>query len=88
MRAVERALQLGVASFEKELRIADSLLDTDLGEVRFLDAWAQAAMDVVLQAGAGDGSGAEINFAAGQQRSCDESARRPDRRGCPGSMGP
>ena len=58
----EPAFQLGVTSFEKELRIADSLL-IQIRRSEFLDARAQAPMDVVLQTCAGVIAG-EINFAA------------------------
>ena len=47
----ERAFQFGLAAFEEELRVADGL-PVDLGRGEALDAGAEAAMDVVLQAGA------------------------------------
>ncbi len=65
----EGALQLGVLAFKKELRVADRFaVGFRRGEA--LDAWAQAAVDVVLEAGARDGSGRDrpCNWAAG---SCD-----------------
>ncbi len=47
----ERAFKFGVAAFEEELRVADGLL-VCLGSDEAFDAGAEAAVDVVLQAGA------------------------------------
>jgi hypothetical protein len=65
----ERALQLGVAAFEKELRVADGLL-VGLGRGEAFDAGAEAAVNVVLQAGARDDSARDrpCNWA---RESCD-----------------
>ena len=62
----ERALQLGVAAFEKKLRIADGVF-VGLGGGESLDAGAEAAVNVVLQAGAGM-IAREIDLATGQQK--------------------
>ena len=62
----ECALKFGLAAFEKELCVANGLL-VDLGSGEFFDAGAQAAMYVVLQAGAGMVA-REIDFATGQQK--------------------
>ncbi len=61
----EGALQLGVAALEKKLRVADGLL-VGLGSGEALDAGAEAAMNVVLQAGARVVA-REIDLATGQQ---------------------
>ena len=65
----ERALQLGVAAFEEELRVADGLR-VGLGRGEAFDAGAEAAVNVVLQAGARDGSARDrpCNWAG---ESCD-----------------
>ena len=62
----EGALEFGLAAFEEELRIADGLL-VDLGRGEFFDAGAEAAMDVVLQAGARMVA-REIDFATGDEK--------------------
>ena len=62
----EGALKLGVAALEKELRVANGLL-VDLGRGEALDAGAEAAMNVVLQAGAGMVA-REVDLATGQQK--------------------
>ena len=62
----ERALQLSVAAFEKELRVAHGFL-VDLGRGKAFDAGAKAAMNVVLQAGAGM-IAREIDLATGDKK--------------------
>ena len=58
----EDLLELVGAAFEEELDVADGLF-VDLGCGEAFDAGAEAALDVVLQAGAGMVAG-EIDFAA------------------------
>ena len=62
----EGALQFRVAALEKELRVADGLL-VGLGRGEAFDAGSQAAVNVVLQAGAGMVA-REIDLATGQQK--------------------
>ena len=62
----ERALQFGVAAFEKKLRVADGVL-VGVGGSESLDAGPEAAVNVVLQAGAGMVA-REIDFATGQEK--------------------
>ena len=66
MRAVSERSSSACRAFEKELRVADGLL-IELRCGQFLHARAQAAMNVVLQAGARMIAG-EIDLAAGQQK--------------------
>ena len=66
----EGALELGVAALKKKLRVANGLL-VGLGRGESLDAGAEAAMNVVLQAGAGMVA-REIDLATGQAESCGE----------------
>ena len=65
----ECALELGVAAFEKELRVADGLL-VGLRGGEALDAGPEATVNVVLEAGAGMVA-REIDLATGQVESCD-----------------
>ena len=62
----ERTLQFDVAAFEKELRVADGLL-VDLRRGEAFNAGAEAAVDVVLQAGARMVA-REIDLAAGDEK--------------------
>ena len=62
----EGALQLGVAAFEKQLRVADGLL-VGFGRGEAFNAGTEAAMNVVLQAGARM-IAREIDFATGQEK--------------------
>jgi hypothetical protein len=62
----ERALQFGVLAFKKELRIADGVR-VDLRRGQALDAGAQAAVNVVLKAGAGMVA-REIDLATGDEK--------------------
>ena len=55
-----------MAAFEEELRVADGLR-VDLGRGESFDAGAEAAMNVVLQAGAGMVA-REIDLAAGEEK--------------------
>ena len=66
MRAVEGALQFGVAAFEEKLRVAHCF-GVDFRRGQSLDARAQAAVNVVLQAGARMVA-REIDLATGQQK--------------------
>jgi hypothetical protein len=60
------ALEFGVAAFEQQLRVADGAR-VNLRRGEALDAGAQAAMNVVLQAGAGMIAG-EIDLATGNEK--------------------
>ncbi len=62
----QRAFELGVTPLEEKLRIADGLL-IGVGSGEALDTWSEAAMNVVLQAGARMVA-REIDLATGQQK--------------------
>ena len=66
MRCCSERSKFARASFEKELHVADGLL-VDLRCRQSFDARAQAALDVVLQAGARMVAG-EIHLADGNQK--------------------
>ena len=62
----EGALQLGVAAFEKQLRVADGVL-VGFGRGEAFNTRAETAVNVVLQAGAGMVA-REIDLATGQKK--------------------
>ena len=66
---LDGAAEFGLAALEKHLRVADGLA-VDLGSGEAFDAGAEAALDVVLQAGARV-IAREVDLAAGQAGSCD-----------------
>ncbi len=66
MRAVRERSSSDVAAFEEELRVADGLL-VDFRRGESFDAGAEAAMNVVLQAGAGMVA-REIDLATGDEK--------------------
>ena len=71
----QRALQLGMAAFQKKLRVLDGG-GVSLGGGQALHARAQAAMDVVLQAGPGMVAG-QIDLATGDEKAAVDQLHDP-----------